>query len=191
ARIANAGCDFLHKASTAIRKNHAIVCIGDLQVQNMSKSATGTTEQPGRNVSTKAGLNKAILDQGWFEFRHQLDYKLVWRGGRLVLVLPQNRSRTCLCCGHVSADNRQTQARFVWVAYGFEDNADQVGAINTTTSCLAGGKSGQRRAGHVRMTRGSNRVGGRKQEPVVRFSGRESLATQEWLNTTAVGISDL
>ncbi len=50
ARIGNARRDYLHKTSTAISQNHAMVCIEDLQVRNMSKSAAGTTEQPGRNV---------------------------------------------------------------------------------------------------------------------------------------------
>jgi putative transposase len=73
ARVANARRDFLHKVSTAISKNHAIVCIEDLQVHNMSKSAAGTADAPGRNVRAKSGLNKSILDQGWFEFRRQLE----------------------------------------------------------------------------------------------------------------------
>lgn len=133
ARIANARRDFLHKVSNAISKNHALVCIEGLRVRNMSKSAAGTTEQPGKNIRAKAGLNKSILDQGWFEFRRQLDYKLAWRGGWLVVVPPQNTSRTCPHCGHVSAENRQTQARFVCVECGFEDNADLVGAINILT----------------------------------------------------------
>jgi putative transposase len=139
ARIGNARRDFLHKTSTAISKNHALVFIEDLQVRNMSKSAAGTSEKPGRNVRAKSGLNKSILDQGWFEFRRQLDYKLAWRGGWLVAVPPQNTSRTCPCCGHVSADNRQTQARFMCVECGFEENADVVGAINVL------------RAGHARF----------------------------------------
>jgi len=130
ARIANVRADFLHKLSSAISKNHAVVCMEDLQVRNMSKSAAGTLEQPGRNVRAKAGLNKAILDQGWYEFRRQLDYKLAWRGGCLVLVAPQYTSQTCPRCGHVSADNRQTQACFACAACGLENNADVVGAIN-------------------------------------------------------------
>lgn len=128
--ISNARRDFLHKATTAISKNHAMVCIEDLRVRNMSKSAAGTAEAPGKNVKAKSGLNKSILDQGWFEFRRQLDYKLVWRGGCLIAVPPQNTSRTCPACGHVSADNRQTQARFKCVECGFAENADVVGAIN-------------------------------------------------------------
>lgn len=138
-RIGNARRDFLHKTSTAISQNHAMVCIEDLQVRNMSKSAAGTPEQPGRNVRAKSGLNKSILDQGWFEFRRQLDYKLAWNGGWLVAVPPKNTSRTCPCCAHVSADNRQTQERFECIECGFEGNADVVGAINVL------------RAGHARL----------------------------------------
>ncbi|WKN23629.1 RNA-guided endonuclease InsQ/TnpB family protein [Azotobacter vinelandii] len=131
-RIGHARRDYLHKISTTISQNHAMVCIEDLPVRNLSRSAAGTTEVPGRNVRAKSGLNKAILDQGWFEFRRQLDYKLAWNGGWLVAVPPRNTSRTCPCCGHVSADDRQSQARFECVECGFEENADMVGAINVS-----------------------------------------------------------
>ena len=129
-RISHVRQDFLHKTTTTISKKHAMVCVEDLQVRNMSKSAAGSIAAPGRNVKAKSGLNKAILDQGWSEFRRQLDYKLVWAGGWLIAVPPHNTSRTCPCCGHVSADNRQTQARFACMECGFVENADLVGAIN-------------------------------------------------------------
>ena len=138
-RIGNTRRDYLHKATTTISKNHAMVCIEDLQVRNMSRSAAGTPEQPGRNVRAKSGLNRSILDQGWFEFRRQLDYKLRWSGGWLVAVPPQNTSRTCPACGHVSAENRRSQERFECVECGFKENADVVGAINVL------------RAGHARL----------------------------------------
>ena len=89
-------------------------------------------------MRAKSGLNQSILDQGWFEFRRQLDYKLAWNGGHLIAVPPHNTSRTCLCCGHVSADNRRRQEWFSCVECGFEENADVVGAINIL------------RAGHAR-----------------------------------------
>ena len=130
ARIGNVRRDYLHKATTTISQNHAMVCIEDLQVRNMSRSAKGDAAQPGKNVKAKSGLNKSILDQGWFEFRRQLDYKLQWAGGILIAVPPQNTSRTCPACGHVSAENRQTQAQFLCVECGYENNADVVGAIN-------------------------------------------------------------
>ena len=129
-KIANARNDFLHQSTAAISKNHALVCIEDLPVRNMSKSAKGNAEQPGKYVKQKSGLNRSILDQGWFEFRRQLAYKMEWNGGILLAVPPQNTSRTCPCCGQVSKDNRKTQALFVCTDCGYENNADMVGAIN-------------------------------------------------------------
>lgn len=154
-RIANVRRDFLHKTSTTISQNHAIVCIEDLQVRNMSKSAAGSSEAPGKNVRAKSGLNKSILDQGWAEFRRQLEYKQAWRGGDVLAVPPRNTSRTCPCCGHVSAENRQTQAKFACVDCGFEENADLVGAINILA------------AGHAVLACGGMAQSGRpaKQEP--------------------------
>ncbi|WP_340449079.1 transposase [Gallibacterium anatis] len=129
-KIANCRKDFLHKISTQISKNHAMIYIEDLQVANMSKSAKGTAEQHGKNVAAKSGLNRAILDQSWFEFRRQLDYKTQWQGGFLVAVPAQNTSRTCPCCGHVAKENRQTQANFECVECGYTESADVVGALN-------------------------------------------------------------
>ena len=107
-----------------------MVVVEDLQVKNMSRSASGTVEQPGRNVRAKAGLNRSILDQGWAEFLRQLEYKMLWAGGRFLAVPPENTSRTCPSCGHISRDNRKSQAAFACVKCGFADHADLVGAIN-------------------------------------------------------------
>lgn len=128
--IANARKDFLHKTTSAIAKTNALVCIEGLQIRNMSKSASGTQEQNGTNISAKSGLNKGILDQGWFEFRRQLEYKLNWSGGLLVIVDPKYTSRTCPACFHESKDNRITQAKFECVDCGYANNADVVGALN-------------------------------------------------------------
>jgi len=128
--IANARKDFLHKASTTICQQHALVCIEDVQVRNMSRSSKGNSEQHGKMVRQKAGLNRAILDQGWGEFRRQLDYKMGWKGGMLLAVPPHNTSRTCPCCAHVSKENRLTQAKFLCIECGYENHADVVGAIN-------------------------------------------------------------
>jgi putative transposase len=128
--IANARKDFLHKATTTISQNHALVCIEDLQIRNMSKSSKGTSEQPGKMVKQKSGLNRSILDQAWGEFRRQLGYKLDWNGGMLLAVPPHHTSQTCPCCGHVSKDNRRTQAQFLCVSCGYKNHADVVGAIN-------------------------------------------------------------
>ena len=157
--IADTRNDFLHKVSTAISKNHAMVAVENLKVRNMSKSAAGSVEEPGTNVRAKSGLNKSILDQGWGEFHRQLEYKLVWNGGMLVKVPPQNTSRTCPECGHVSGDNRRSQASFKCVKCGFEENADLVGAINIL------------RAGHARIACQVSLTGGQQQEPTETLKG--------------------
>lgn len=128
--IANARKDFLHKLTTTISQNHALVCIEDLQIRNMSRSSKGNSEKHGKMVKQKTGLNRAILDQGWGEFRRQLDYKLAWNGGIFLAVPPHNTSLTCPCCASISKDNRLTQAKFLCVGCGYEQNADVVGAIN-------------------------------------------------------------
>ena len=129
-RIAHVRHDFLHKATTTISKTHAIVCIEDLKVRNMSRSARGTAAAPGRQVKSKSGLNKSILDQGWYEFRRQLEYKLAWNGGELIAVPPHHTSQTCPACQHVSGESRPSQALFHCVGCGYEQHADVVGAIN-------------------------------------------------------------
>jgi putative transposase len=154
-KVANIRRDYLQKTTTKISKNHAIVCIEDLQVRNMSKSASGTSHQPGKNVRAKAGLNRSILDQGWYEFRRQLEYKQAWLGGSVLAVNPRNTSKTCPCCAHISADNRKTQQHFACVACGHEEHADLVGAKNVLA------------AGHAVLACGELAQSGRsaKQEP--------------------------
>ncbi|WP_209316240.1 RNA-guided endonuclease InsQ/TnpB family protein [Haematospirillum sp. 15-248] len=161
--IGNCRRDYLHKATTTISQNHAMVCIEDLQVRNMSKSAAGSTENPGRNVRAKSGLNKSILDQGWFEFRRQLDYKLAWAGGWLVAVPPHNTSRTCPACEHIHAENRKTQAKFACVQCGYEENADVVGALNILARGHRVAACGED-VSHARPAR-ERRAASAKQEP--------------------------
>lgn len=129
-KIANIRRDFLHKTSTELSKNHALIVIEELKVKNMSRSAKGTLDEPGRNVKAKSGLNKSILDQGWYEFRRQLEYKQKWVGGQVLDVPAHFSSQTCPSCSHVSSDNRKTQANFECVECGYKNNADIVGALN-------------------------------------------------------------
>lgn len=130
--------DFLHKVSYDICKNHTIVCLDDLSVKNMSKSASGTLEEPGMKVAQKTGLNRSILRQGWGIFNQFCEYKTAWNGGTIVFVPPQNSSRTCsnLDCGHVNVENRKTQADFHCVKCGFEENADRNAAKNNKRAGL-------------------------------------------------------
>ncbi|HAF2409684.1 TPA: IS200/IS605 family element transposase accessory protein TnpB [Salmonella enterica] len=128
--IANIRRDYLHKVTSEISKNHAMIVIEHLKVSNMSKSAKGTAEQHGRNVKAKSGLNRSILDQGWYEMRRQLEYKQLWRGGQVLAVPPAYTSQRCACCGHTAKGNRLSQSKFVCQACGYTANADVNGARN-------------------------------------------------------------
>ncbi|MGF6439534.1 RNA-guided endonuclease InsQ/TnpB family protein [Paraburkholderia youngii] len=132
-----------------------MIAVEDLKVRNMTKSASGTVEQLGRQVRQKAGLDKPILDHGCSEFRRQLENKTAWRGGFFFVVDPRNTSRRCPCCCHISADNRKKQALFACIRCGHEANADHVGALNILA------------AGHAAIACGGMAQSGRpmKQEP--------------------------
>ncbi|MCQ9273455.1 transposase [Klebsiella pneumoniae] len=153
--IANIRRDYLHKVTSEISKNHAMIVIEDLKVSNMSKSAKGTAERPGRNIRAKSGLNRSILDQGWYEMRRQLEYKQLWRGGQVLAIPPAYTSQRCACCGHTAKENRQTQSKFVCQVCGYTENAD----INGARNILA--------AGHAVLACGGMIQSGRplKQEP--------------------------
>ena len=129
-RITNARNDLLHKESTRISQNHAMIYIEDLKIANMTRSAKGTLEEPGTHVAQKSGLNRAILNQGWGIFRQQLEYKQHWLGGDVIAVPAPHTSQTCPCCQHVSRNNRLSQAEFKCVDCGYESHADVVGALN-------------------------------------------------------------
>ncbi|EMN7746235.1 transposase [Escherichia coli] len=129
-RIANIRRDYLHKVTTTVSKNHAMIVIEDLKVSNMSKSAAGTVSQLGRNARAKSGLNRSILDQGWYEMRRQLEYKQLWRGGQVFAVPPAYTSQRCACCGHTAKENRLSQSKFRCQVCGYTANADVNGARN-------------------------------------------------------------
>ena len=128
-RIANMRKDFLHKLSRSYSENQTVV-VEDLKIKNMTKSAKGTTETPGRQVKQKQGLNRVITQQSWGLFFELLEYKLQERGGELIKVDPKHTSQACNECGHISKENRKSQAKFVCTACGHSVNADTNAAKN-------------------------------------------------------------
>ena len=129
-KIANKRKDFLHKLSLQYAESQGIVVIEDLKIKNMTKSAKGTKETPGKQVKQKQGLNRSITQQSWGLFFELLEYKLQERGGQLIKVDPKHTSQTCNRCGHVSKENRQSQSMFVCTSCGHTANADENAAKN-------------------------------------------------------------
>ena len=172
AKIANIRKDFIHKVTTEIAKNHALVIMEDLSVKKMTKSLAGSTATPVAKIK-KRNLNRSILGQGWYEFARQMEYKMAWAGGIFLKVPAYYTSLTCPKedCGHVDKNNRKTQALFKCVACGYENNADLVAAINIEARghrVLSGEKldfsacgGGRRRRKAVKLTS----ISPMKQEP--------------------------
>lgn len=116
--------------ATEICREYDIVCMEKLSIPNMTKSAKGTVESPGKNVKQKAGLNRSILMTAPGHFISIMKNKAKEYGTKLVFVNPAYTSQTCSECGHVDKESRLDQKTFKCVKCGHEMNADHNAAIN-------------------------------------------------------------
>ncbi len=123
--------DWAEKVSTDLARRFDTIRVEDLRIKNMTRSARGTAGDPGRNVRAKAGLNREILRSGWGLLVRRLEDKAP---GRIEKISPVFTSQRCSACGHVDAESRESQARFVCTACGFADNAD----VNAARNIAAG-----------------------------------------------------
>jgi putative transposase len=101
--------DWVEKTSTDIVRRFDVIRVEGLQIGNMTRSARGTRDSPGRNVRQKAGLNRGILRSGWGLLVRRLEDKAP---GRVEKINPTFTSQRCSACGHVDAKSRESQARF-------------------------------------------------------------------------------
>ena len=131
ARDADARKDWAEKVSTDIARRFDVICVEDLRIGSMTRSAKGTVAAPGRNVRQKAGLNREILRSGWGLLVRRLQDKAP---GRVERVNPAYTSQRCSACGHLAAESRKSQALFACVACNFACNAD----VNAARNIAAG-----------------------------------------------------
>jgi transposase len=146
--------DWAEKTSTDIAGRFDVIRVEDLQITNMTRSAKGTVEEPGRSVRQKAGLNRGILGSGWGLLVRRLEDKAP---GRVEKVHPAYTSQRCSACGHIAAGSRESQALFRCVACGYACNADVNAARNIA-------------AGHAVTARGGDgvaRPANREPQPVL------------------------
>jgi len=123
--------DWAEKVSTDIARRFDLIWVEDLQIKNMTRSAKGTRENPGRNVRAKAGLNREIMGSGWGLLVRRLQDKAP---GRVEKVNPAFTSQRCSACGQVDRDSRESQAVFRCTACGFACHAD----VNAAKNIAAG-----------------------------------------------------
>jgi transposase len=145
ARAADRRRDWVEKTSTRLVVDHDLIVFEDLRVKDMLRSARGTLESPGRNVSAKAGLNRRIAASGWsILVRRATEKASASEGCAVVRVDPRHTSQRCSACGHVDPGNRPSQAVFSCVACRYADNADANAAKNILAAGLAATARGGR-----------------------------------------------
>jgi len=135
-------------------ENYGTIVIEKLQLTNMTASAKGTREKPGKKVRQKAGLSRAILQASPGKVGDRLRYKVEERGGTLLEVPAAHTSDTCRVCGHSDPLNRQTQATFLCVKCGHKEHADTHAAKNILTKGLAGNVVVRKKRKKIARSRG-------------------------------------
>jgi putative transposase len=129
-KVANRRRNFHHQTARRLVDTCDVIAVEALKVTGMTRSASGTVLEPGRNVAAKAGLNRSILDAGWRQFLVILFAKAEGAGRQIIEVDPCRTSITCHLCGA-----RCTRARrdiVVCPTHGGMD-ADLNGACNVFT----------------------------------------------------------
>lgn len=90
-RLANIRQNYLHQTtSEIIKREPSFICIEDLNVRGMMKNRH---------------LSKAIQQQGFYEFRRQIEYKSAWNNISVIIAdrfFPS--SKLCSCCGVIKKD---------------------------------------------------------------------------------------
>jgi putative transposase len=140
AKIRRQRLDFHHKTARALVQDHDVIAHERLNTAGMTRKPRPKPDPDSEGAfllngaAAKAGLNRSILDAGWGQFLAILADKAESAGRLVIPVDARNTSRTCPPsaggCGHISAENRPTQARFQCTTCGFTANADHVGATN-------------------------------------------------------------
>jgi transposase len=136
--------DWVEKASTDIARRFDVIRIEDLSIRQMTRSAKGTAERPGKSVAAKAGLNRAISRSGWGLLARRLQEKAP---GRVEKVPAAYTSQRCSECGHTARNNRESQAVFLCTACGYSGNADVNAARNIAAGHAVNARGGDRATG--------------------------------------------
>ena len=90
-KLTNVRQNYLHQTTSEIVKREpSFICIEDLNVSGMMKNKH---------------LSKAVQQQGFYEFRRQIEYKAMWNNIPVVIAdrfFPS--SKLCSCCGSIKKD---------------------------------------------------------------------------------------
>ena len=114
-KIRNQRRDYLHKLSRKIADNYDAVAVEDIDMKAMEQCLH---------------FGKSVQDKGYGMFREMLDYKLAWKGKKMVKVdrfFPS--SKKCCKCGRIKKELKLSE-RVYRCACGNEMDRDRNAAIN-------------------------------------------------------------
>ena len=107
--ITNQRKDYLHKISHYLVTNYDTICMEDLNVSGMMSRCNPKKDETGKYLpngqAAKSGLNRAISDMGWSEFRIMIEYKTEWYGKNVSIIGRfEPSSKVCSNCGWINKD---------------------------------------------------------------------------------------
>lgn len=116
-RLANIRQNYRHQITREIiRRKPSLIVLEDLNVKGMMSNRH---------------LAKAVQEQGFYEFRRQIEYKAHWAGLKVIIAdryYPS--SKTCIICGNVKKDLRLSERIYHCEKCGNEVDRDLQAAIN-------------------------------------------------------------
>lgn len=116
-RLSNIRHNYLHQITAEIiSREPKFICIEDLNVKGMTKNKH---------------LSKAVQEQGFHEFRRQIEYKANWHNIPVIVAdkwYPS--SKTCCCCGHIKKDLKLFDRTYICPKCGNKIDRDYQASIN-------------------------------------------------------------
>ena len=94
AKIANQRKDAIHKKTSSLVQEHAVIFVGNVNAKAMAKTR----------------MAKSVHDAAWTTFRTQLKYKAIGRCVVFEEVDERFTTQTCSCCGLISASSPKGRA---------------------------------------------------------------------------------
>ena len=133
-KIKNQRQDFHHKQARILVDTFETIVFEDLSLHHMVKRPKPKQDENGNylpnGASSKAGLNKSILDAGWGAFIELVKHKAAWAGVTVSEVNPHKTSQICSAC-HKEGEHKDLSIRtHVCIHCGVVLDRDHNAAIN-------------------------------------------------------------
>ena len=98
AKIKHTRQDLIHKFTTQLVKDNALIVVGDVQSKTIIQPRKKDKTPPKKRMK----LARSVYDASWFELKRQLTYKCENAGCRFEIVNEKYTTQRCSCCGDIT-----------------------------------------------------------------------------------------